>query len=170
MIRVYYTLQPTRSDDFIESVLKDRLSIPDRTILRTKFGKPYLKNGNVRFNLSNSGNLTVLAVSDEEVGIDCELLKERNLNAIMRRFSESEKSCIHDLESFYRNWTAKESFVKYCGSSIAKDLSHLEYRGGKMYFHGVLQNVHFATFPIHNNIVSICAPSSEISLINTDVI
>ena len=40
-------------------------------------GKPYLRNSDLHFNVSHSGDLRVLAVATREVGVDVEVLRDR---------------------------------------------------------------------------------------------
>lgn len=93
------------------------------TFLYNPYGKPFLSN-NVYFNLSHSGEYTVLAVSDHLVGIDIE--KHETID-----FFEIAKISFHPDEiqllttakdtvsTFYSLWTLKESYIKYLGTGFS---------------------------------------------------
>lgn len=88
-----------------------------------QYGKPYIRDGGIYFNLSHSGEYAVCAVSDREVGIDIQLKGDLKMNVARRYFTENE--CKHILaqpdstkatDMFYRLWSLKESFVKAIGT------------------------------------------------------
>jgi hypothetical protein len=59
----------------LEDVL--RRYVDDPRIATGPHGKPYLRGSDLRFNLSHSGDLRVLAVALEEVGVDVEVVRDR---------------------------------------------------------------------------------------------
>lgn len=103
----------------------------DVTILRGRYGKPYLPGNPLFFNVSHSGDKLVLAVTDiADVGVDIEECRERrSLAGLAKRcFAVEEQAYWRDLptaeklETFYRFWTAKEAFVKATGRGIGLGL------------------------------------------------
>ena len=82
------------------------------------------------FNISHSGKLAAIAVSDKTVGCDIEELKGRAHRAVMDRLTSRERAGLESEEDFLRNWTAKEAFIKMHGFSIATHLKRLEYFDG----------------------------------------
>ena len=91
----------------------------------SKFGKPYLsdpENPEVCFNLSHSGNLLLIAVSEgEQIGIDVEK-NEDNIDfsgiAALVFSVEEQVSLSHTadpFQKFYELWTAKEAILKSTG-------------------------------------------------------
>ncbi len=103
-----------------------------------RHGKPYLHRDEgdhpVRFNLSHSGDLALLAVSRErEVGVDLERWRENVAfgELATRFFSSSEHSALHQLthdtdallEAFYTVWARKEAYIKATGDGITRGLS-----------------------------------------------
>ena len=85
-------------------------------------GKPYIKNTDIHFNISHSGDYAVCAISDCEVGIDIQKIEKPNLQVAKRFFAKKEYEYILNqpdekskTEAFYRIWTLKESFVKAVG-------------------------------------------------------
>ncbi len=99
---------------------------------REDYGKPFCKNANVHFNISHSKEMVACAVSENKIGVDIE--KMRNLETRITRISCTEDDLLFvfgfngipdefDTESlmrFFRLWTAKEAYFKYCGTGIVK--------------------------------------------------
>src|SRR5574341_799522 len=95
------------------------------------FGKPALDpefGGRLRFNLSHSGGLALIAIAaDAELGVDLELIRtEPDLAEIARRFfSPAEAEQLRSLpdplraEAFLSCWTQKEACLKACGGGLA---------------------------------------------------
>jgi 4'-phosphopantetheinyl transferase len=97
------------------------------------YGKPYLANNLVNFNLSHTGNKFVLAVGNVgEMGIDLEQARDRmNMSGLVKKcFSDEESVYWHSLpeiqktDMFFRFWVRKEAFVKAVGRGIALGLEH----------------------------------------------
>lgn len=97
------------------------------SIVKNEYGKPYIKDGDLFFNVSHSGTMAVCSFADREVGTDIQILSrpklpEMNLKLAERFFTHNEFVRIRDIKSvkeqneeFTRLWTIKESFVKACG-------------------------------------------------------
>ena len=99
------------------------------------YGKPEVGNQKLFFNISHSADCLLVAVSSRnEVGVDIELVKERNHLPVLvdRCFALKERQYwldlpdIDKLEFFYRFWVAKEAFVKAVGRGIALGMSGCE--------------------------------------------
>ncbi len=99
------------------------------------YGKPYLKQHPLYFNLSHSADRLVIAISNlENIGIDIEYTQPRtNLRALAQRcFSAGEFHLWQQLplsqqhKLFYQLWTKKEAFVKAVGRGIVLGLSNCE--------------------------------------------
>lgn len=96
-----------------------------------EYGKPFLAGApphcNLHFNLSHSGEYAVCAISDDEVGVDVEEVREIDLLVAQRCFVERELARIVNaqgqinLDEFYCHWTAKESFIKAIGTGLSLD-------------------------------------------------
>ena len=105
---------------------------PQEIIIKTaEYGKPYLVNNVLNFNLSHTKNQFVIAVSDTGiVGVDIEQCKDRkNISGLVEKcFSKIERDYWNTLSEqqkaimFYRFWVRKESFVKAVGRGIALGL------------------------------------------------
>lgn len=125
-------------------ILADALDISAEEIQYEKntFGKPFIPNHPINFNLSHSEEIALLIVSkDYEVGIDVEYMKRViNIHGVATRFfhpDEAEQLLTlpeeQQLLYFYRIWTAKEAFLKAKGvgitdhlKSFSLDVSHAE--------------------------------------------
>ena len=93
-------------------------------------GKPRLADdGPLRFNISHSGDLCILAVTvGSEVGIDLELRRDDLPYRDMARryFSPRERDELfsltdqEQLDAFYRCWTRKEAWLKGCGTGFTQ--------------------------------------------------
>ena len=91
-------------------------------------GKPTLKDcAHLRFNLSHSGDLVVIAVAlEREVGVDVEAIRPMpDLEDIAKFFFASgERDDLLSLPpderipAFFHCWTRKEAFVKAVGSGL----------------------------------------------------
>ncbi|WP_163266787.1 4'-phosphopantetheinyl transferase family protein [Chelativorans alearense] len=95
------------------------------------FGKPRLAASRppLHFNLSHTGGMAVLAVSDRyHVGIDIEKIVPLKEDVAGHFFSPSERLALRNvppggyLEAFYRCWTRKEAFVKAHGAGLSLPL------------------------------------------------
>lgn len=97
-------------------------------IEKNEYGKPYVKNmADFKYNISHSGKWVVIACSSMEVGIDIEEYHE-NVDDVIDFFSDDEKmyilseNGINKIERFVEIWTMKESYIKYLGMGLSKDL------------------------------------------------
>lgn len=91
----------------------------DKDIKYNEHGKPYFEHGKY-FSVSHSGNIAVLAVSDDEIGIDIERLRKPNERIIRRCFTEAEAEFAEKSnQNFTRIWTEKEAVLKLLGKGLA---------------------------------------------------
>ncbi len=103
----------------------------DLDIKTGRYGKPYLSEENLYFNLSHTGNRLVIAISNlSNTGIDLEQYKNRKkLSGLVDKcFSKEESAYWYSLpaekqaEVFYQFWVKKEAFVKAVGKGISMGL------------------------------------------------
>ncbi len=108
------------------------LDYDDGEIALGKYGKPYLKSGKIHFNLSHSGKMAAVAISDCEVGVDIQAVAPVNDKLIRRVSTDREYAALSALSDeerqarFYRLWTAKESVMKYLGAGLSLSPASLE--------------------------------------------
>lgn len=119
----------------LKIALYEELNIPLNEELIYGYGeydKPYLKNIDIKYNISHSGEYVICILSNKEVGCDIEVIKEANLDVAKRFFSTDEyKQIINSSnanDEFYRLWVIKESYLKYKGTGI-KDINNIDTTG-----------------------------------------
>ena len=101
-------------------MMKEVLNITEDSMLfYGEHGKPFLENGPF-FSVSHSRQFSLLAVSENEIGIDIEMHQSPSERLIERCFTEEEqafaKLCT---ENFLRIWTAKEAVLKLLGTGFS---------------------------------------------------
>jgi len=98
-----------------------------------RHGKPELAGSSLRFNISHSGGVALIALGQCEVGVDVELPRPRRGDDIARRFfAPGEKTRLFALEgparadAFFRLWTCKEAFLKATGEGLSRSTRSFE--------------------------------------------
>jgi len=96
-------------------------------------GKPSVADTALRFNLSHSHELALIAVASErELGVDIERTRRRRdpLRIARRYFTRAENDAIEGADdrviAFYRYWVAKEALLKATGLGLAAGLGSFE--------------------------------------------
>lgn len=92
-----------------------------------QIGKPVLqRHPEIHFSIAHSGSCSAVAVSDEEIGLDAELIAKAPMKALKRAFSSEESKQILSSEDpnleFYRIWTRKEAYGKYMGTGLSSNV------------------------------------------------
>ena len=99
-------------------------------------GKPYIQYDgmeqgakNIHFNLSHSGEYAMCVVGDNPVGCDVERVRKIDLKLADRFFANSEIELIRNqpsnesqIDTFFRLWTLKESYIKALGKGLSLGL------------------------------------------------
>lgn len=103
---------------------------PESIIIRkTSQGKPYAENVKAEFSVSHSGDVVVCAVSDNEIGVDAEIIKKVNFRAAERFAAKEEISYIgENTERFFEIWTLKEAYFKCIGTGLGADIKNVSFR------------------------------------------
>ena len=137
MEKIFYTdLAKYTTEQAVQKILATYYGKPNATVLRTKHGKPYVENGPF-FSVTHTKDKLYIIVSDCPIGIDAESLsREPRYVATLQKFTTEEQAEIHSAKDFLRHWTAKESAVKYMGSTLAQDLKHLIYHNQQLTYKG----------------------------------
>ena len=112
--------------------VKELLALIERPVIEPEYGygrngKPYFKNYPLKFNLSHSGKYVFCGVSEQEIGVDIqEMRNAKEMSLAKRFFSEGEcralERCGNDEERrrmFFRMWARKEAYGKLTGQGIA---------------------------------------------------
>jgi 4'-phosphopantetheinyl transferase len=95
----------------------------DLRFARGEHGKPYLAGSRVRFNMTDSGDLALYAVTlDAEIGVDVERVRAIDGASISRRFlPASEAAAVRDdPASFFHMWTRREAYLKCIGVGLRR--------------------------------------------------
>ncbi|MFM1602653.1 4'-phosphopantetheinyl transferase superfamily protein [Helcococcus ovis] len=95
-------------------------------LCKSEKGKPFIKDKNIHFNVSHSGDYVVLVKNDEEVGVDLEKAVSFNHSKLVYEvFHKDEINIFNKYKNnscFYKIWTRKESFLKWSGIGIEANL------------------------------------------------
>lgn len=97
-------------------------------VKRTPLGKPFVEGcGELYVSVTHAGEIVLVAVSRNEIGIDCEPVarRTRDVNAMAGRFfTPSERELIKSVDDtekervFLEVWTKKEALVKLSGEGL----------------------------------------------------
>jgi 4'-phosphopantetheinyl transferase len=97
----------------------------------TRYGKPELPGGTLRFNVAHSDDLAVIALTEHDrLGVDVERIRDlQDRDAVARTvFSKRELDAFDALpessktHGFFHGWTRKEAFVKAVGDGLCHPL------------------------------------------------
>ena len=109
------------------ALLKTVLDTEEFQIKKDPGGKPYvLDREDFFYNLSHSGRYVVIAWGSSEVGVDVQQHDPSvKAEAIAKRyFTLEEQSYIRgNVRRFYEVWTKKESYLKYTGEGLRKNMN-----------------------------------------------
>lgn len=119
------------ADLLVRNVLMQQHGIPNDWIRfqLNPYGKLFLPDSSVHFNVSHSGEWVVAAFDDRSVGIDVEAMEPLDYRLLSERFF-TDNECRQilqeeeskQLRTFYSVWTSKESYVKAVGGGLSIDL------------------------------------------------
>lgn len=149
--------------------LHDRGISKHKDIQLGENGKPSLV-GNLHFNISHSGSKVVCSFSEQEVGVDIELIQPVESALIEHVCVASEQTYLFGLEpnaqrqAFFTLWTAKESYMKWRGTGLALPPDQLELRFGDILSikeAGKAVNVHFRQYPLPDYCLTVCSGSTD---------
>lgn len=140
-------------------------------IIRDAMGKPFLKDSELYFNVSHSGEYLAVAVSKRPVGVDIQ--KEKDIREVMyRRIVQPKEQTLIGKErqkDFLRLWTLKESFVKAEGKGLRIPMKdyYFEKENG-CYFVNYSGQRALWTFKIEEELISgyfisVCGQEPEVS-------
>ncbi|WP_026882821.1 4'-phosphopantetheinyl transferase family protein [Clostridium akagii] len=131
-------------------------------------GKPYFKNDFLEnhFSISHTDNMVVVAISNQNIGIDIEQYNKVNYEILSMVCSKKEQYQIKEnsqLPTFF--WTAKESLSKLFNEDwYSSPMTDLLYDGHDIIDRNNL-SVNFEHFDFSKNALCIASESSEVSLI-----
>lgn len=145
--------------------------LKDYNFTKNDYGKYYIENNPVYFNISHSGKYAVVSLSDKNIGCDIELIKKPNLNIARRFFTENETDHILSYNDetlrnklFFRYWTLKESYVKCIGNGLSIPLDSfsviLEEDSGTLYN---IDNIYIKEYLIDDYCICVCSENNDFS-------
>lgn len=150
-----------------EALLRKALGASEYRTETNEYGKPYIAGReDFFFSLSHSGNYAVIAWGDTEVGVDIQENKPgTDVKAISDRFfTKNEQAYIDkDEKRFYEIWTKKESYLKYIGTGLHKDMRSFSVLGdhAEYSYHYLMINEKYS--------LSLCGADEEYTLEYLDV-
>ena len=126
-----------------------------KDFLYNKYGKPYIL-GEKYFSISHTKTALVIAINDNEIGIDIQEISNVSEKIIQKVLNESEIQQVQNStspsEEFTKLWTKKESYVKYCGTSIFYKTRDILNFASDVTFHTIKKN---------NQIITTCTKKVE---------
>lgn len=141
-------------------------------IRRNGYGKPEVHG--LQFNISHSGEIVICAVSDRPVGCDVEKIRSAPEGVPAHFFSEKEQEYLSSFtdgrydETFFRIWTAKESYIKMTGEGMRIPLNSFtcdmkdEIR---VFRDGIWQPCHVKEYALSGYHIAVCGEESVFSRI-----
>lgn len=104
----------------LKIILSQKYHLDYNNIYYNKNGKPLIKG--IYFNISHSNDYVVIALSNKEIGIDIEKIREVNLNIINYFCNDKEKGYIlksnNNYKSLFEIYTFKEAYFKMIGTNL----------------------------------------------------
>ncbi|MEO5585759.1 MAG: 4'-phosphopantetheinyl transferase superfamily protein [Flavobacteriales bacterium] len=107
-------------------------SAKDLILRRGEFGKPFLEGHPVHFNLSDTKDAVLVALSEHPIGADIETMNRRTDHERVANhyFTPTEVANIaaaaDGKRRFLELWTRKEAVLKACGVGLMDDLHSLD--------------------------------------------
>lgn len=111
-------------------------------------GKPYLANHDYHFNITDSADTLVVAISKQPIGIDLESIRPIELKRIRRAFTSDEQKYLDAIadsqaqsKAILKLWTVKEAVLKAAGVGLSggvrkvkiSDLHHAKWHENNYY-------------------------------------
>jgi len=99
-------------------LVERKINVSNLKVEFNENGKPLIEG--INFNISHSYNLVAIAISSHEVGIDLELVEEKDNERIAKKIMNEEEyqKYLKNKEYFYKVWTKKEAYLKRKGLSL----------------------------------------------------
>lgn len=98
------------------------------------YGRPFIQNSEIDFNISHSGNYVVCVVSNiAKVGVDIEKMLPVDPNLLRYLFDglKVDNCSSRDVTNFYHEWTAREAIVKADGRGMSLPLHNIRVQSKK---------------------------------------
>lgn len=131
--REEHALQHELSQRLLSLALRKEygLSLSELTIAKNSHGKPYFENSAVKFSVSHCSGLVCCAVSEFDIGIDCEKIFCYSERLARKICTEKELALLASApdraEQLTKLWTLKESLMKFSGKGMAYGFKNAEF-------------------------------------------
>lgn len=155
----------------LRHILNRDYGLAEVTVAKDEWGKPYLEDCPLFFNISHSGEYLAIAVSKEPVGVDIEgarVVKEGTIRKVVQP-QEQELIGTERAHDFLRLWTLKESFLKAEGKGLRIPFGdyYFQRENGKYFviYHGQRApwSFNIEETVVDGYIVSVCGREKEVS-------
>lgn len=150
------------SYDFIKEVFSRFYGLSNVEFKYNYFNKPSLKNHEFKFNISHSGQILIMAVDTDYIGIDIEQIRTIDINPTFLSKTEQKYLENKNLYEFYKIWTIKESFTKNLGLGLSLDFKDFTVDLAKPYIVFNNKKFYYHYFNFENYIISICSENRMI--------
>lgn len=107
---------------FVKLLLSNKTGISDKDIIfaRNSYGKPFF-NCKYKFSITHTGTLVFIAISDADIGIDAEIIRE--LNPKIKDKIVCDDETVNSNMDLLTLWTIKEAYYKYIGTGVTNPKS-----------------------------------------------
>ena len=155
-----------------EYILNNYLNCKTTDIKYNEYKKPYLDN--INLSITHCDNYYLLAVSNYEIGIDVERVKNYNPSILKKTNTKNELNYIREnpYERFFIIWTLKESLVKACGTGFVGFPNEIEVdikkiKNGFLYKNKIFYSKYYKFLDYYISITSIFLENIDfINIIN----
>ena len=92
-------------------------------------GKPYFSELDIGFSVSHCKKMVVVAIaeSDDEIGVDVEIVRNCNELVMKRMYHENEINMVQGDNDFTKIWVCKESYGKKLGVGVLYDMKSYDF-------------------------------------------
>lgn len=155
------------SATLIEKILREYFKEISFTLRKSEKGKPFLEGierKEAKFlSVSHTSEKYFVAFSPVEIGIDAEpIARQIDYTLILKKLNESERANVQNTTDFFAIWTAKESVVKYLGSTLYPALKNILFERGVVMKNGKKLHVYLKRFQKFGHIISVCAEDERV--------
>lgn len=136
----------------------------DYNLLEFKFnsyGKPYIANSDINYNMSHSHEYSVCALSKNTIGVDIEHIRKVDLNIAKQFCNDRELDYIYQSDKdrekrFFEIYTLKEAYFKMLGTNL-NNLKSIEFKISKNKIEANRSNLNLMLiYEIKDYIIAIC--------------
>lgn len=154
-------MQAILSEILIRVIYYNKYKLSNKSIKFNinKGGKPFIESNNkFYFNISHSNDLIVAIIDNEDVGVDVEYIKDLSIEKAEIFCSDYEYSLVKKEKNDNKNklityiWGLKESYMKYLGIGMVKNLRLFDVINKK----NINNDVFLYSYQYKNYIISTC--------------